>query len=158
MASQSRGRPSSICTIIQSWGAEKGQEYLDETKRIDGWVIYFKRTKSGAILPEQIFCNPVQFESTTGAEIAYTNYNNVAQNKPGWELLQDDLGLGDQSRAVIYKEDGSNTTAIFVDFLYRNYSIRIASIGNEREAKLETTMSVAQNVLERMKRAKAVTP
>lgn len=142
--------------IIQQWGQEKGQRYLDETGRVDGWWVEYYRSSNNEVLPKYIFCNVIQHKTSEGAHISLTKYNEVAMHEPGYKVFPDSPQIGDEA-IVFYKtytsDAGVPSKILFLEFRYRNYVVRIAGDGSEQEVKLDTLIPVAKSVLKRLQEA-----
>ena len=80
--------------IISGWGKEKGQEYLEKTGRIDGWVVYYARGTSTVRAPEQIYPNIIQYEHCEGALITITEFSLASRNAE-LVVIYDDFDLGE---------------------------------------------------------------
>jgi hypothetical protein len=140
--------------IVSVWGTGLGTKYVEETGRIDGWYIYYRRGSKSIRTPEQIYQNISQFETAEGAKLAMTmdNPNITVQ----YTILDDNYDLGDQTIISVYKEmqsNGENRVTYKVDTVYRNYKSRIIGWGWEKEFDLEDVISIAEMALEKIKAA-----
>jgi hypothetical protein len=145
--------------IISGWGKEKGQEYLEKTGRIDGWVIYFARGTSTVRAPEQLNHNIIQYETAEGAQLAMemdSPYLTVE-----YEVIDDNYELGERTIISKYREmqpSGEYTIIYLVETTYRNYQSRVAGWGWEKEYDLEYVIQIAEIALEKLKEAPLVEP
>ena len=147
--------------IIAGWGTEEGNEYLDSTKRIDGWVIYLYRGADTATAPEIIYHNIVQYQAAQGARLTVVDYNWVVRNDPeGYQFVDRQLDdLGDVANAMVLKEmqaNGENTVSYAVQFAYRNYVSTITGIGWEDEVAYDFVEDIARITLQKLKAAPLV--
>ena len=125
---------------------------MEETGRIDGWWVYFKRTSSAGDLPYVLGCNPVQYKSIEGAHVAFEKYNPVIDQ--GGTLLAENLGIGDESLSY-HMLDEYYYTGVFVR--YRNYIISIWGLNKEGDyPSPEPLIEVANSILSRLQEAPLV--
>ena len=147
--------------IISAWGKEEGQRYLDETGRVDGWWVAYYRSTNNAVLPQYIYCNPIQYKTSEGAHITLTKYNEVAQQKGDYEMLPNPPQIGDET-IVFYQnyitDAGIPSKTLIIEFRYRNYVIRIAGDGAEQEVNLEALIPIAQSIFQRLQEAELSLP
>lgn len=140
--------------IVSSWGTEKGQAYLAETGRIDGWWISYKRGSSGGVLvPEEVYDNPVLYSSIEGARLVITKYSDRKITEEKYREI-DVPQIGDIARAFTKSEIDSNgrtNAAIYIDFTYRNVLHSINIYGREKEVTLEFAVGIANKLLEGLK-------
>lgn len=148
--------------ILTSWGIDEGRAYLEETGRIDGWWVYYKRGSNVIAAPEEIFHNIIQYETALGAQITATKYN-LAERAPeeGWVLLDDEVNLGDLSVVMVTKEtqsNGKNRVWLRIETAYRNYLSVLQEYGWEEEVRLEYLVEVQRMIVEKLAAAELVTP
>lgn len=147
--------------IISGWGREEGLEYLEKSGRIDGWWVYYSRGTRTVRAPEEIFHNIIQYKTSEGAQFSVEEYNYVAQGDSDWELINEEIVLGDVSVALISKEMQSNgkyRVWITIDSAFRNYLSRIAGSGWEDDVSLEYVMDIAQIALDKLEAAQLSEP
>lgn len=145
--------------IISGWGREEGQKYLEETGRIDGWVVYYARGTSTVRAPEQIYHNIIQYETVHGAQIA------MEMESPNvdvvYQIVDDDYELGDKTMISKFREmqpSGEYRIIYSVETAYRNYQSRVSGWGWEKEFDLEYVIQIAEIALNKLKEAPLVSP
>jgi hypothetical protein len=139
--------------IVSEWTVEEGQAYLAATGRIDGWLIYYKRGASGAVLPEQIFNNVVIYSTIEGAQLYIAKYSDRRITEENYTEI-DVPEIGDTARAFMKRETnsgGETRVWIYVSFSYRNVSHTVNIYGWEKEITLDFAASVANKLLEGLK-------
>jgi hypothetical protein len=142
--------------IISSWGSEEGSEYIENTGRIDGWSVYYSRGTSNVIAPEEIFHNITQYQTFEGAQLTVSDYNYIARGEAEWELIKEEVDIGDMSIAMTFKEMQSNgkfKVHIYIKTAYRNYVSNVAGSGAEDEVTLDYMISIARIVLDKLETA-----
>ena len=147
--------------IISGWGREEGLEYLEESGRIDGWWVYFKRGTRTVRAPEQIYHNIIQYKTSEGAIWTLENFNQVARGESGWEYIDEEINLGDVGIAMISKEMQSNgkyEVFIYVEVAYRNYLSIVSGFGWEDDVTLEYVMDIAQIAIDKLEAAELSEP
>lgn len=140
--------------VVGGWTVVKGQEYLAETGRIDGWVVYYARGNSNVLLPQEIGDNVVLFSTIAGAQLLITKYEDRMVNEFYYDEIEDAPQIGDLSRAWVKKEtnSGGTTEAWYViTYSYRNISHSITVYGYDKEVKLEDAEYLARNLLAQLK-------
>lgn len=153
--------PHHNAEIISGWGTVEGREYLDLTKRIDGWLIYLYRGTNTVIAPEIIYHNIIQYEAAEGARLTVVDFNWVVRNDPeGYKFVDRELeDLGDVAIAMAYKEmqpNGKNKIWYVVEYAYRNYVSTVAGVGWEEEVEYDYVEDIARITLEKLKSAPLV--
>lgn len=139
--------------IISSWGTEEGSKYIENTGRIDGWSVYYSRGMSNVKAPEEIFHNITRYQTNEGAQLTVTDYNYIARGKTEWELIDEEVDIGDMSIAMTLNEiqqDGTNRVHIYIKTAYRNYVSNVAGSGSEDEVTLEYLISIARIALDKL--------
>ncbi len=149
--------------IIASWGVEEGQDYLEKTGRVDGWFVSYKRGTSTVNMPEEIYSNPVMYETAAGARLTVTDYNLVIRDPDaGWEYVEGaNLDLGDINIVITNKElqsNGKNRVRIVIMFAYRNYAVTVRGWGWEGDVTLEFVEAAARKVLDKLMAAELSEP
>lgn len=139
--------------IISSWTVEKGQSYLAETGRIDGWYVSYKRGRSGVLMPEEFYDNVVIYSKIEGAQIVVTKYGDRYITDDNFKEI-DAPQVGDITRAFkMSKTNSSGETRVWikVTFSYRNVFHDITVWGWEKEVSLDYAVSVATKLLESLR-------
>jgi len=145
--------------IISGWGTEKGQEYLEKTGRIDGWVIYFARGTSTVRAPEQVYHNIIQYETAEGAQLAMNMESPYVTVE--FDIVNDSYDLGDITIISKYREmqpSGEYRIQYLVETTYRNYQSRVGGWGWEKEFDLDYVIQIAEIALAKLETAPLVEP
>ncbi len=141
--------------IIQAMGAEAGEKYINETGRVDGWFVSYRRGSGKGLYPEEVYDNVIMYQSAEGAQLFVTKYTDSLKD-PGYEKAQDAPLVGDVTRVYVRKE-GERVWYLLV-FSYRNYVHRIIGYGLESEVKPEFIESIARKLLANLESASLSTP
>jgi hypothetical protein len=134
--------------IIQDMGAEKGKAYINETGRIDGWWVYYRRGTKRVLLPFEVYDNVIMYQSASGAEIFLNKYEGDNMLSGGFIELESAIKIGENSRTFVKKKDGNINYNI--TFSYRNYVHRISGYGLEAEVDSEFVENVANLLLKKL--------
>lgn len=138
--------------IVSSWTVEEGQEYLAETGRIDGWLVYYKRGKSGELLPEQIGDNVVIFSSIEGARTLIEKFSDRRVSEEDYKEIETPI-IGDISRTFIKEEvnsSGEKRVTLLLSFSYRNISHSLVIFGWEKEVSMAIIEDIAKNLIAKL--------
>ncbi len=146
--------------VLQQWGADWGQRYLDETQRLDGWQVTYTLGREGLLLPREIRCRVDQYQTVSGAQTAFVKYNPAAF-MPSDALvpflrLVTPCDLGDACayyRGLDLEADGAAYPLFVLEVQYRNVVFRVEGLGREEEVDLQVLRTVATNVLTRLQQA-----
>jgi hypothetical protein len=147
--------------IISALGREEGLDYLEKSGFINGWYVIYARGTRKVRAPERINHTIGQYKSSEGAQLTVKEYNISTYSDDDWELMDEEVNLGDLSLAMIYKEMQSNGKYwvwIIIDSAYRNYVSRVDGSGWEDDVSLEYVMDIAQIALDKLKSAKLSEP
>jgi len=139
--------------VIGGWTVEKGQEYLADTGRIHGWVVYLARGNNNVLLPQQIGDNVVLFSSVAGAQLLVSKYEDRMVSEFFYNEINEPPQIGDLTRAWVKKETNSGgTTEVWyvITFSYRNISHSVTVYGYDKEVKLEDAEYLARNLLSQL--------
>lgn len=149
--------PTSNLEVTLNRGNEEGQEYLQSTGRLDGWVVYFLRGSDRVQAPELVYCNVIQFATVDGARLEVEEYNYAKRNPDaGWMYVTAAPQLGDVSvtmQKVEKQPNGEDKVFYFIELAYRNYEVRVAGYGWADEVQPEFVENVAQTLLARLESA-----
>jgi hypothetical protein len=136
--------------VVAGWTVVKGQEYLAETGRIDGWYVSYARGNNNILLPQEISDNVVLFSTVAGAQLLITKYEDRMVNEFYYDEIEAAPQIGDLTRAWVKKEinSGGTTEAWYViTYSYRNIIHSITVYGYDKEVKLEDAEYLARNLL-----------
>lgn len=144
--------------LISQMGIEEGQRYLEETGRVDGWWGYLKRGSVIIRAPDQVFSNPVMYETAAGATQAKTGDYGLREEM---EPVDVDFQIGDFTQAWVSREmqpSGKNWVTYLIDFTYRNYGIAVGGMGFEDEFDLLFVRDAALSILAKLEAAPLEAP
>ena len=142
--------PHKNSEVVAGWTVTKGQEYLAETGRIDGWWVYYDRGNSNVLLPQQVYDNVILYSSVEGAQIVIKKYESRRVNEEFFDEIENPPSVGDITRAFVKKETNSSgvTEVVYMlTFSYRNIVHSLAVLGYEKETTLKDAEYLARNLL-----------
>jgi hypothetical protein len=142
--------PHKNSEVIAGWTIAKGQEYLAETGRIDGWWVYYARGNSNVLLPQQVYDNVILYSSVEGAQIVLNKYESRRVTEEFFDEIENPPSVGDITRAFVKKDTNSSgvTEVVYMfTFSYRNIVHSIAVLGYEKETTLEDAEYLARSLL-----------
>jgi len=126
--------------ILQNLGAEKGEEYINETGRVDGWIVSFQRGSNTASLPEEVKDSVVFYESVEGAQLSIEKYWNLNRSPDIRQILGPPT-VGDLSLAFSLTK-GNRVEYVYY-FSYRNYVHTLELKGIESGVTLDLVEQLA---------------
>ena len=145
--------------ILTIWGAEKGQEYIDQTGRLDGWWVQYGRKSQNVPDPETVYCGVILFKTPEGADLA------LQWLPPGQEdyveVSDVDLGLRNLKTGYWMKKTTAGETGHVwhrIGFAYRNYLAILILEGSQNSIQPEFVAGAAQNMLARLQSYANVEP
>ena len=144
--------PHHNAEIISGWGTKEGLEYLDETGRIDGWVVYYSRGSNTVIAPEEIFHNIIQYKDASGALLTVEKYG-IDIRDDRWKPVIREIDIRGISYAYLYKDLQSNgryRVWYRVETVYRNYVSIVDGYGWEEEVRYEYVEDIARTAIEKL--------
>jgi len=152
--------------VIGGWGVDEGREYLERSRRVDGWWTYLLRGSQTLTAPEQVGCNVVQYETTEGAQIALIEYSVLSNpnRAKGFKFIlanEEFLDLGEMSLAYYIDEmqsSGVMYTTYTIESTYYNYLVSCDGYGRKTEVKPEYVADLVNIVFEKMKLAGLINP
>ncbi len=136
--------------ILNAWGAEKGGKYINETGRVDGWIVAYKRGSSKVPLPDEVYDNVVLYQTAKGAQYSITKYGDTNLS-PDFVEIQSPPAVGDLSRAFLLKK--GNTSEYLYYFSYRNYLHVLDIYGLESEVNPKFVEQIAKKLLAKLEDA-----
>jgi hypothetical protein len=142
--------PHKNSEVVGGWTVVKGQEYLADTGRIDGWIVYYARGNSNVLLPQEIGDNVVIFSTVAGSQLLITKYEDRMVNEFFYNEIEDAPQIGDLTRAWVKRVTNSGGTMevwYVITYSYRNISHSITVYGYDKEVKLEDAEYLARNLL-----------
>ncbi len=137
-----------------------GTAFINETGRIDGWMIFFNSGTSKVRAPEEVLHYISQFESCEGALLAVEKYA-VYKIDNEIELFDDDYDLGDKTVISRYREiqpGGEYIVIYYIETAYRNYVSEVAAYGFEDKFDLDYVIQIAEIALALLEEAPVVDP
>jgi hypothetical protein len=139
--------------IIQRLGTEKGEAYIQETGRLDGWTVIYERGVRVQTIPQVITDNVSMFQTIEGAQLSIKNdVGNLSTNYR--EILLPNT-TGDFSRGFSYSRN--NSVNIVYYFSYKNYVHVLEFSGSENEVTLGFVDEIANKLLEKLVNAQLTT-
>ena len=139
--------------IISGWGAEEGQEYLEETERVDGWLQWLARGTSRVVAPEQIYHNVILYSSIEGARRASIDEYSICLDMDEDLVVITSLSqIGEDSwvcKEQVMEASGPRVTLV-IEYRYRNVKHVIYIWGWAYEVTQSFLEEIAQNLIIRM--------
>ena len=137
--------------VISSTSRNDLEEYVMETRRIDGWWVDFEKLNANTAGYSFLRCITNKHETAEGARLAVTKYNHAEiYSVYGYELIENpERSIGDISVAVS-KTQLAEWTSYEVYFAYRNYQVTIIGDGS---ANMDDLYYIAEAMLEKLKNA-----
>jgi hypothetical protein len=142
--------------IIQDVGQEIGNQYINETGRVDGWYANYVKGHRNNSLPVEIHSGVVMFSSIEGAKVYMEKYVQGFNLAAGYVNVETDLGIGD-STAVFEKKD-NETENYVIEFSCRNFIERVLGIGIKSDADKKLIVDIAYLLLNRLQNAPVSDP
>lgn len=146
--------------VRSGWGIEKGQEYLDATGRVDGWVVNFKNGTDRVDMPDQVHDTVVLYKTAEGTRLTLEQYSYCTDPergvKEGYQAYKRSTQIGDASQWCIKTEaqtSGEDKVWLRVEFIYRNVYHAVRAYGRENEVTPEFVESVAAALINKLKAA-----
>jgi len=139
--------------IISGWGVVEGGNYLEETGRVDGWWVSYKRGTSTVRAPEEIYQNIIQYKTSEGAYLTVSKYPYNRDN-PDIKIVESDVLLGDFTNIYVWKEMQSNgeyRINYIIESQYRNYVSIVVGWGWKKEFDLEYVIMIAEIAMDKIK-------
>lgn len=141
--------------IIQSLGAKRGEEFIDETGRVDGWVVLYKRGASTRPVPKEIVDTVVMYQTAEGARLSIEKYWDTGLPPDIRTVLSPPL-TGDLSLALSLTK--RNAAEFYYYFSYRNFVHRLEVRGLEKEVTMKFVEQLAGVLLDKMVYAAVSSP
>ena len=156
LPSSSSSSPHHNYEIIQDVGQAFGDQYINETGRMDGWYANYARGGGDSSLPVEILNSVVAFGSVEGARVYMERYVQGFNLAAGYVTMETDLEIGD-STAVFEKKDGETVNYV-IEFSCRNFIQRIVGIGLKADADKKLIVDIAYLLLNRLQNAPVTSP
>ena len=132
--------------IINLMGTEKGEEYIQETGRLDGWTVTFERGIRIQTIPQVIIDTVSQFETIEGAKLSINrDADNLSTN---YREILSPVTIGDFSRGFSFSRN--NAVSYTYYFSYRNYVHVLEIRGSESEVSLDFVDDISNKLLEKL--------
>lgn len=141
--------------IIQSMGSEKGEQFINETGRLDGWTVRYQRGAGNRPLPELIVDTVVMYQTTEGAQLSIEKYATLNLSPDIRKILSPPL-TGDLSLALSLTK--GRTVEQYYYFSYRNYVHKLEVRGLQSEVTLELVGQLAGVLLNKLEYAPLYNP
>jgi len=149
--------------LIAAWDDPAlARKYLEESGRVTGYEVYFKRGNVNAQLPEEVGCSVVQYRSAESALMSLNTYNYTSRDlEHDWVLSEVILELGDASLAEYLDEmdsGGNITREYWVETTYRNYLVECMGWGPTANVSPAFVEDITQKVLAKVQSAELIQP
>ena len=132
--------------IIQRLGTEKGEKYIQETGRLDGWIVTYERGVRIQTIPKVIIDNISMFQTIEGAQLSINN--DVGTLSSNYKEIVLPVTLGDFSRGFSYSRN--NLVNYVYYFSYKNYVHVLEFRGTENEVTLGFVEEIANKLLDKL--------
>lgn len=132
--------------IIQRLGTEKGEKYIQETSRLDGWIVTYERGVRIQTIPQVIIDNISTFQTIEGAQLSINN--DVGTLSSNYKEIVLPGTLGDFSRGFSYSRNNSVNYVYY--FSYKNYVHILEFRGTENEVTLGFVDEIANKLLDKL--------
>jgi hypothetical protein len=149
-------RPNRNSDVLRDWEYSKGQEYLDQTGRIYGWIATFSRGDNSFVAPEQIEDTVVLYSTSAGASLVITNYSRCDPANYFNPIPLEDPQIGDQSIAClssVLQSDGQEKIWYYVEFRFRNFFHLVQGFGSYEDVRPGYIEAIAQTLLGKLQAA-----
>jgi hypothetical protein len=140
--------------VLQELGAEKGGAYINDTRRIEGWYIYYYNDYGYYFNPDVIMSDVIRFDSTAGARKYINSYTDRSLRY--YSEIRDYLTIGDLARAYVRLHRG--TKYVLYEFAYRNIVHRTWIVGTEKNITRELVQDLAFKVFTKLQAAELSPP
>ena len=149
--------------LIAPWeDPVQARQYLEESGRVTGYEVYFKRGNTSAPLPQEVGCLVVQYRTIEGAQRAVTEFTFASRNlDENWVSAEVTLSLGAVSNAeCLDKMDsgGNLNMEYWVSTSHRNLLIECVGWGAKANVTPEFVEDLVQKMLEKVQAAELVEP
>ena len=146
--------PYSNDKVVRSGGTlltDKLENYVRETRRIDGWQVYYEKFNTTSAGFSVLRCITNRHETAEGAQLAVLKYNDAKiYTSSQYEIIENPEEIvGDISLALsnTWNEDKIHYQLYFS---YRNYQLTIIGRGS---ANLDDLYFIAESMLEKLEDA-----
>ena len=148
--------------VVSGWKVEEGKAYLADTGRVTGWWTAYARGTKAVKMPEEVYCNVIQYKSAEGAQKIITQYTRRSRHPTeGWKAANIEIELGDVND-IEYKEKvtsgGDKQILYYVDFSYRNFAVECYGWGWEYDVEHQFMENTARVMLNKLKAADLTLP
>jgi hypothetical protein len=132
--------------ILQRLGAEKGELYIQETGRLDGWTAIYERGVRIQTIPQTITDNISKFETIEGAQLSINK--DISNLSSHYREVVFPGTFGDIRRGFSYSINNSINFIYY--FSHKNYVHILEFKGTENEVSLELIDAIANKLLEKL--------
>lgn len=141
--------------ILQNWPPGLGQEYVEQTGRVEGGWIWFERGLALKQLPLYIGCDVVRYTTAHGAKRAVTDYNTAAAFPDENTLVDTSVAVGDASVVTHekYVDNGVTYYLYRIEFSYLNFLVVVSGEDTVDDMHLDVLQQVAQTMLAKLEAA-----
>ena len=148
--------------VINTVGEVQGKRYMAATNRLDGWSLELERVNKDELIPYTIFSQIEVFETTDGAQIAFSPdwfpaYTDE-ENELSW--IEDGCDMADAC-VVYYSEKLDPATELTtleynIAFVYKNVLAQVLGRGLDFDMKSEYVVEAAEILLDKIDAAPMV--
>ncbi|TAK14124.1 MAG: hypothetical protein EPO32_02970 [Anaerolineae bacterium] len=145
--------PVTNAELIRGWGDDGGQEYVDDTGRVNGHYVTMYRGTDRLEIPRIVRVYMQKFNDVDGAILAFDEYTIGTDED---EYLDVTLDLPVDQKVLRWRETqsgGDILTVLSVEFLYRNYVVHVMVLGFEDEVSYDYLEIVAAEMLFKLESA-----
>ncbi len=140
--------------VLDAWGAQDGDQYINDTGRLDGWWIEFRRTNDSAVMPREVYDSVAVYRTVAGARLSVQKYADHAMQ--AYTPVADTPQIGDGARAFILRKNGTVEYDLY--FSFRNCQHVLEILGTETEVTPDFALTIAQSILKRLESAPLAAP
>ena len=126
---------------------EKGEEYINATGRVDGWIVIYERGSKTVSVPDEVIDTVVIYETLEGAQLSINEYWNLNRS-PDIRKILNPPAVGDLSLALSLVKGNRVEYAYF--FSFRNVVHILEIKGLESEVTLDLVEQLANKLLARL--------
>ena len=143
--------------ILLHRGVTDGQEFIDATGRLGGWLLAYSRYDPDDPAPATFSSEATLFQDSKGSRKTVSEFNSARlYPEAGWQVVDAGVKLGDQvmiERRPEVDFSGEAAVAYRIEFAFRNVVGNLYVYGLEKDLSLENAVDYAAKMLEKMKTA-----
>jgi hypothetical protein len=135
--------------VINELGEEFGGDYIDQTGRLDGWVVTYRKGLSRVLAPIEIYHNIIKYKDSQGALLAVREFN-LGIRDSSFNYLDSGEELGDLTVVLLAEEVNAFGEVILtyrIETAYRNFVSIIMMVGEKDEIQYEFVENIAYKII-----------